>query len=125
MRWLLLISAIVAIAGCDATAQAPNTEAPLGLFVRELPPHTLKELGVSYGVMVTKVRAPADRSGLSPGDVIVGVNRTPIHSLQQFNRLLAAAQPATVQLLVRRTDEDLYIPLEPRPQPSTGRPLRT
>jgi serine protease Do len=126
MRWLLLL-AFIGIAGCDATAQAPQSadDAPLGVHVRELPAGTLKELGLAYGVMVTRVRAPADRSGLSPGDVIVGVNQTRIQSLQEFNRLVRAAPPGTVQLLVRRADEDVYIPLEPRAPYATGKPLRT
>jgi S1-C subfamily serine protease len=86
---------------------------PLGLQVRELPKETLKALGLAYGVMVAKVRAPADRTRILPGDVIVGVDSTPIRSMEEFNRLLAAhGSPGTVGLLVRRTDSDLYIALE-------------
>ncbi|HEY6820493.1 MAG TPA: PDZ domain-containing protein [Burkholderiales bacterium] len=100
----------------------------LGLHVRELPEATLKSLGVAYGVMVTKVRGIATRSRLLPGDVIVAVNQTKIRSLDEFNRLLGAAQSGMVSLLVRRADADLYIPLDlraGRPTGATNTPLRT
>ncbi|HZQ75369.1 MAG TPA: PDZ domain-containing protein [Burkholderiales bacterium] len=109
----------------QAAQDEPAT--PLGLQVRELPEATLRSLGVAYGVMVTKVRGAATRSRLLPGDVIVAVNRSSIHSLEEFNRLLAAAQNGVVSLLVRRADADLYIPLDGRagPPAATGTPLRT
>ena len=109
-------------------AQEEDGPGVLGLHVRELPEATLKSLGVAYGVMVTKVRGIATKSRLLPGDVIVAVNQTKIHSLEQFNRLLGAAQSGMVSLLVRRADADLYIPLDPRggrPASATNTPLRT
>jgi serine protease Do len=112
------------------TDPAPEESGPgsVGVHVRELPDATLKSLGVAYGVMVTKVRGIATRSRLLPGDVIVAVNRTKIHSLDEFNRLLGAAQDGMVSLLVRRADADLYISLDlrsGRPAGATNTPLRT
>jgi serine protease Do len=85
---------------------------PLGLQVREVPPAALKALGVGSGVMVTSVRAPADRSRILPGDVIVGVNQTPVRNLEEFSQLLSEQGSGTVGLLVRRMDADLYIALD-------------
>lgn len=85
---------------------------PLGLQVRQVPPAALKALGVSYGVMVTSVRSPANRSRILPGDVIVGVNQTPVRSLEEFNQLVSEHVAGTVGLLVRRADADLYIALD-------------
>jgi serine protease Do len=85
---------------------------PLGLQVREVPQAALKALGVTSGVMVTSVRAPADRSRILPGDVIVGVNQTPVRSLEEFSQLLSEQGAGTVGLLVRRADADLYIALD-------------
>lgn len=96
----------------------------LGLQVRELPGAALKVLGVAYGVMVTKVRAPADRTRILPGDVIVGVNHTRIRSLDEFNRLVAEQQPGNVGLLVRRADSDLYIALQLGAAPRNGEASR-
>jgi serine protease Do len=109
-------------------AEPDDAGSLLGLHVRELPEATLKSLGVAYGVMVTRVRGIATKSRLLPGDVIVAVNQTKIHSLEQFNRLMAGTQSGVVSLLVRRADADLYIPLDPRggrPSGATNTPLRT
>jgi PDZ domain len=84
----------------------------LGLQVREVPRAALNALGVSSGVMVTSVRPPADRSRILPGDVIVGVNQTPVRSLEEFSRLVSEQAAGTVGLLVRRADADLYIALD-------------
>ncbi len=137
-----------------AASEAPGAWTPLGLQIREVPQAAQKALGVASGVMVTKVRAPANRSRILPGDVIVGVNQTPIASVEEFNRLIAGQSHGTIGLLVRRAEADLYIALElgsaaaggdsesgledasrgagaPTPEESfkagrpTGRPLRT
>jgi S1-C subfamily serine protease len=100
----------VAIAGGPPSAEAGPWNS-LGLQVREVPGETLKALGLDYGIMVTRVRAPADRTRILPGDVIVGVNHTSIRSMEDFNRLVAAGESA-VALLVRRADSDLYIAFE-------------
>ena len=68
--------------------------------------------------MVTRVRAPADRTRILPGDVIVGVNYTSLRSMDQFNRLVAQTNRA-VALLVRRADSDLYIAFD-RPGAQRG-----
>ncbi len=84
----------------------------LGLQVRELPAETLKALELPYGLMVSKVRAPADRTRILPGDVIVGVDQVSIRSLDDFNRLVARHHAGAVGLLVRRADADLYIAID-------------
>jgi hypothetical protein len=93
-------------------AEAPGAWSPLGLQIKELPQAAQKALGVAHGVMVTKVRAPASRSRILPGDVIVGVNQTPIRSVEDFNKLVAEQGHGTLGLLVRRAEADLYIALE-------------
>jgi S1-C subfamily serine protease len=113
-----------------------NMPNPLGLKLRELPKSALKVLGLPYGLLVMRVDPPADRSRLQPGDIIVGVNRSQIASLEEFNRLVSSSA-AAVALLVRRGSSDLYIPVEtgasapraprgPAPgRPATDTPLRT
>jgi hypothetical protein len=145
---------LAAIRDRGAAPEAPEAWTPLGLQIEEVPQAAQRALGIASGVMVTKVRAPANRSRILPGDVIVGVNQTPIASVEEFNRLIAGQGHRTIGLLVRRADADLYIPLElgsaaagtdpenalggasrgagaPTPEESfkagrpTGRPLRT
>ena len=147
---LLLLLTVFLTAACDApsaprrfAAVAASTDSateaksegpawtPVGLEIGEVPEAALKALGVAYGVMVTKVRAPADRSRILPGDVIVGVNQTQIRSVEEFNSLLADQSHGTLGLLVRRVDADLYIPLgnpeenKALRRPARDRPLRT
>jgi C-terminal processing protease CtpA/Prc len=112
-------------------AQAASAWTPLGLQVEEVPQAALKALGVAYGVMVTKVRAPADRSRILPGDVIVGLNQTRIRSVEEFNSLIADQNHGIFGLLVRRADADLYISLDipeerlRAPRPARDKLLRT
>jgi membrane-associated protease RseP (regulator of RpoE activity) len=49
--------------------------------------------GVGYGVEVMRVNygSAADRLGLEPGDVVVGVNGRPVRSMSEYKRSLARA----------------------------------
>lgn len=78
----------------------------------DVPRAAQKALGVAYGVMVTKVRGSASRSRILPGDVIVGVNQTPVSGVEEFNKVVAAQSQGTIALLVRRAEADLYVTLE-------------
>jgi S1-C subfamily serine protease len=97
--------------------QADDTDelawTPFGLQVKDLPDGARDALGVAHGVMVTKIRAPADKTRLLPGDVIVAVDRQEVRSAAQFARLAAERRSGAVGLLVRRADADLFVPLEP------------
>jgi S1-C subfamily serine protease len=113
-------------------AEPKSAAAALGLEVRQLPVAQAKSIGLEFGLMVTRVRAPADRSRILPGDVILAVNQTPIGSLEQFEELVAAqSDAASVGLVVRRAEKDLYIGLDRNDRslkarrPATDTPLRT
>jgi serine protease Do len=100
----------------DAKPAKPAAEKPtkpnrLGLVVSELPAAQRKALGIDYGLVVES--ADASRSPLRPGDVIVGVGRETIKSLEDFDRLIAEhKQGDTVALLVRRGEATVYVPIE-------------
>lgn len=97
--------------------QAPEADelawTPFGLQVKDLPEGARAALGVAHGVMVTRIRAPADKTRLLPGDVIVAVDRQEVRSAAQFARLAAERRGGAVGLYVRRADSDLFVPLEP------------
>jgi serine protease Do len=92
----------------------------LGLQLRELPAAQAKSIGLAFGLMVTKVGAPADRSRVLPGDVIVAVDQTPISSLEDFNRLVGSHTGAIVGLLIRRAESDHFIALDVGGNSSSG-----
>jgi serine protease Do len=100
----------------DAKPAKPAAEKPtkpnrLGLVVSELPAAQRKALGIDYGLVVES--ADASRSPLRPGDVIVGVGRETIKSLEDFDRLIAEhKQGDTVAVLVRRGEATVYVPIE-------------
>ncbi|HYE38891.1 MAG TPA: PDZ domain-containing protein [Ramlibacter sp.] len=159
--FLLLLLPAAVLAGCEpkpptpkaalastasATTANPGSWTSLGLQVREAPESARRALGIEHGVMVMRVRPPASRTRILPGDVIVEVNLARFRGLEEFNRLVQA-QRGAVALLVRRTDADLYITMDPAGEalrgetgdasrgsgapgapvrrPATGKPLRT
>jgi serine protease Do len=92
----------------DKTATRPNR---LGLVVSELPAAGRRALGVDYGLVVES--ADTARTSLRPGDVIVGVGRERIKSIEEFNRMLGEQKEGdTVALLVRRGEATVYVPVE-------------
>jgi serine protease Do len=124
--------------GCDTSREDPAAAQPggwteFGLQVQDLPDAARSALGLSHGVMVIRVRAPADRTRILPGDVIVSVDQREVRSAEEFGRVAAAHGRGAVGLVVRRSDADLFITL-PRPEAGpaavpgrrpTGTPLRT
>lgn len=100
------------VVALDDRSDVPGAWTPLGLQIMEVPRAAQKALGVAYGVMVTRVRAPASRSRILPGDVIVGVNQAPVSGVEEFNKVVAAQSRGTIALLVRRAEADLYVTLE-------------
>src|SRR5258705_5549822 len=97
---------------CAALSSTGASRAASGCACPTIARAAQKALGVAYGVMVTKVRGAASRSRILPGDVIVGVNQTPVSGVEEFNRIVAAQSHGTIGLLVRRAEADLYISLE-------------
>ncbi|MGH8283800.1 MAG: PDZ domain-containing protein [Gammaproteobacteria bacterium] len=87
----------------------------LGLAVRSLTESERRQSKLKdRGVVVDQVaNGPARRAGFEPGDVVLMVNGTLINSPCQFGQLekqLPAKQP--VPILVQRSDETLFLPLQ-------------
>ena len=88
----------------------------LGLTVQPVTPEVARQLDLKNpsGVVVTRVEpsGPAAEAGLQRGDVIVEVDRKPVKSLEDFEKL---TQSANKQLLMRvqREGSVMYIALAP------------
>jgi serine protease Do len=80
----------------------PRTESKAGITVRELTPEEAKQVGVDGGVVVLDVErgSGAFEAGITPGDVIVRVNRTQVKSLEDFRS--ASSQMSRVSPFVLR-----------------------
>nr|WP_227590050.1 DegQ family serine endoprotease [Chromobacterium violaceum] len=82
----------------------------LGLTLSELTAEQRGDLGIRGGLLIQKSQGPAARSGLMPGDIILGLNQNDITSISAFEKALASAG-GHAALLVRRGEAVLYIAL--------------
>ncbi len=92
--------------------------ARLGLELRELTPELARRLGVQgdRGVVVTDVRpdSPAAQAGITEGDVIREVNRTPVAGLEDVEKGMARRQADSSQVLLRveRQGAERYVVID-------------
>ncbi len=86
-----------------------------GLAVQELDRETAQELGLKgkpQGVVVTSVEpdSEAERAGLMPGDVIREINRKPVVSMKDYDRVASDLKKGqNVLVLINRRGASLYL----------------
>ncbi|MBC8167635.1 MAG: Do family serine endopeptidase [Bryobacteraceae bacterium] len=90
-----------------------------GLSVTELTGEIAAELQLpqgAKGVVVARVQqgSAASEAGLRRGDVVQQVNRKPVASVAEFNRLVGAGR-GPVLLLVNRGGGSLFVVIQPQP----------
>lgn len=92
----------------------------LGIRVAEITPQLGQRYGVDpeeKGVVIIEVEpgGPADRVGISPGDVIKGVNREKIENLSDFKTAMSQIKPGeTILLRLRHGPWTMFITLKTR-----------
>jgi serine protease Do len=99
-----------------AKAEPSSSNQPLaGLAVQELDRETAQELGIKgklHGVVVTNVEpeSEAERAGLMPGDVIREINRKPVTSMKDYDRVASNLKKGeNVLVLINRRGASLYL----------------
>lgn len=86
-----------------------------GVAVQDLDRQTAKELGLTaktQGVVVTGVEpdSGAEQAGLQPGDVIREINRKPVASVKDFEKLASGAKKGErVLVLINRRGATLFL----------------
>jgi serine protease Do len=86
-----------------------------GVAVADLDRDTAKELGIkgkAQGVVVTSVEpdSGADKAGLMPGDVIREINRQPVKSVKEFEKLSSSVKKGdNVLMLINRRGASLFL----------------
>jgi serine protease Do len=107
-------------ANLSATAgasKAPSEGALRGITVQNLTPDVRDQLGLPpnvRGVVISELdpSSPAAQGGLQPGDIIEGINRHPVNSVTDFNRLAAEAKGQTL-LRINRQGNGLFVVITP------------
>ncbi len=90
-------------------ASAATTLDKIGLAVSDIP-H--RDSSHTRGVLVERSDGIAARAGIAPGDYILAVDNTPVHSAAQFRTLISGiAKNTTIALLIKHQDTTLYLPL--------------
>lgn len=89
----------------------------LGMSLKEITPGLTKELNLSEqeGVYVSQIEpgSPAHESGIQRGDIIKEVNRKPIKTLDDFNKVVNYMKKGeSLLLLIKRKDTSLYLALK-------------
>jgi serine protease Do len=107
---------VVAASGRNgAERPGPDTGEVLGLTVRPLTPQQRQQFGTDGWLVIEEVSASAKKSGVQPGDIILGVNSTAVKNVAE---LQAAAGrfggTGDVPLRVERPGEGVRFTLLPR-----------
>jgi len=96
--------------------QGPSGSALEGLSVQNLTPAIRDSLGIPStvsGVVVSNLDPNSPATGtLLQGDVIESINRQPVHNVEDFNRLAAAAK-GQVLLRINRQGEKAFVVISP------------
>ncbi|MFO1465124.1 MAG: DegQ family serine endoprotease [Steroidobacteraceae bacterium] len=83
----------------------------LGLALRSLTPNEQQQLDTHGKLVVEDVSGPALAAGVQPGDVILGINGTPVTGIAELKRE-ASKSKGSVALLIQREDAQIYVPLD-------------
>jgi serine protease Do len=101
----------------EAEAAPPGEAGPhLGMEVQEITPEMAKnyDLSRTSGVIIVQVESgsPAEEAGLSPGDIIVEINKKQIKSVKTLNRLLEGVKEGdTILFLIDRGGTTIFMTL--------------
>jgi serine protease Do len=102
-----------------ANAGAPAEHDTLrGIQVDQLTPDVRQQLGLGAnvkGVVVTNIanNSPAADSALQPGDVIEQINRQPVNSVSDYDRLATEAGNEPAVLLINRKGNTVFVVVQP------------
>jgi serine protease Do len=99
------------VASADAgTGPGASEQSQLGLTLRPLTHDERTEAGVANGLVVERAQGHAAEAGIQEGDVILGVDGTPVESVAQLRKLVQEHHKQ-VALLIQRGDNRLFVPL--------------
>jgi serine protease Do len=115
-RNVTLTAAVAELKEEEVVASLPE-KGELGLTVQKLTPQIAESLGLdkAEGVVVTTVEpgGAADEGGIHRGDVIVEIDRKPVHNVEDYKKAVAGIRrDKGVLFLVRRGESTLFLALK-------------
>ena len=109
--------------GVHASLGKPPAQGTLeGISVQYITPDLREQLGLqpaTKGVVISNLdpASPTAQSGIRPGDVIESINRQPVNSVADFERLAAEAKGDTL-LRINRRGNGIFIVVSQTPEES-------
>ncbi len=101
-------SASQQVASADGSEEASQTQ--LGLALRPLTPDEREQVGVESGLVVEGAEGKAAAAGIQEGDVLLGVDGTPLKSVDQLRKIVKDHKKQ-VALLIQRGDNRIFVPV--------------
>jgi len=104
-------------AKASTTAQAERGgrewggDVKLGLALRPLTPGEREASGQRRGLLIEGVTGPAESAGVSPGDILIGINGQPVSTPDEV-RAAVKGLKGSVALQLRRDDAVLFVPVQ-------------
>ena len=83
----------------------------LGLALRPLTQQERNERSLDHGLIVEQASGPSARAGIQPGDVVLGIDGQPAHSVDQI-RSVVRGHPKSVALLIEREGQKIFVPVK-------------
>jgi serine protease Do len=105
----------------EEAEEVPSSEPRpyLGMHVQQITPEMAKnyDLSRTSGVVIVQVErgSPAAEAGLTPGDIIVEIDKRPVKDIKTLNNLLAGIKEAdTILFLIDRDGTTIFLTLNVR-----------
>ncbi len=95
----------------NARADRDGDSGKLGLSLRPLNSAEQEQLDTKGRLVVEDASGPALAAGIQPGDVILGVNGTPVAGIADIKREVGRSK-GSVALLIQRDQAQIYVPVD-------------
>lgn len=88
-----------------------DASSKLGLTLRQLDAREKAQAGTDGNLVVENASGPAANAGVQAGDIILGVNGTPVKSIGELQTAAEKSSGKTVALLVQRQNAQIFMPV--------------